>query len=165
MSAADSFIYASAVFPSLPGEYKLPWSSGTLVVENTGGMAPIPVPGWRPAPTAFLAALPLALSLVPPSLLEEDSYLGELCRKIPLWARLLPVVAHTIPQCWGLVHSEAVTRLQYVHSEPRRDTTNFWACFLLVFLTCSLDWSPIITVAVVIYLMRIQILQHLVPVV
>jgi hypothetical protein len=30
----DTFIYAAAVFPSLPGEYKLPWASGTLTVEN-----------------------------------------------------------------------------------------------------------------------------------
>lgn len=46
MSANDSFIYASAVFPSLPGEYKLPWSSGSLVVENTKGMRRMPPLGW-----------------------------------------------------------------------------------------------------------------------
>jgi len=110
MSASDSFIYASAIFPSLPGEYKLPWSSGSLVVENTGGMVPISVPGWRPAPTAFLAALPLVLSLVPPSYFD-DPELAEAYRRIPLWARLLPVVFHTLPQCWGLFHSKAMTRL------------------------------------------------------
>ncbi len=106
MSATDSFIYASAVFPSLPGEYKLPWSSGSLVVENTGCMVPIPEPEWRPAPTAFLAALPLVLSPVACFLMGDDPFLGEACRKIPIWAHLLPVVFYAFFQCWGLTHSK-----------------------------------------------------------
>ncbi len=107
MSAADSFVYASAVFPSLPGEYKLPWSSGSLVVENTGTMVSIPVSEWRPGPTAFLAALLLALNLVPLFLMENDSDLGEACRKIPIWALPLPAVSGLLLMlvtCWQYWH-------------------------------------------------------------
>jgi len=165
MSPSDSFIYASAVFPSLPGEYKLPWSSGTLVVENTRGSNPVPVSGWRPGPTAFLAALPLALSLAP--LFPESDwayrtpFLGivgsilEVCRQIPIWNRLLPVMFHTIPQCWGLIHSEVMTRLQYVHGEPRKVPAKIVGCLLLVILTCWQHLSPTVTMLFAIYLMRV----------
>ncbi len=106
MSAVDSFIYASAVFPSLPGEYKLPWSSGSLVVENTRGVVQVPVKGW-----------------------------------------------------WGMV----VAHFQYVHNEPRTDSTKLLGCLLLVLLTCCLDWSPTVTAVSLIYFMRVSILQHLIP--
>jgi len=166
MSAKDSFIYASAVFPSLPGEYKLPWSSGSLVVENSRSLRTIPVEGWRPDRTAFYAALPLLLSLVPPTL---DPYIQphlgivrearETFQKVPIWGLLIPVAAHTIPQCWGLVHSWVLTRLQEVHDQPRRDPAKILGCIIVALLTCWQEWSPIVSAVALVYLMRVQILQ------